>query len=57
VPECPVEAIHHETRVPPGGAEYIELNRARSAALRAAGPPLTEGQEPLGGEKCGANTP
>jgi ferredoxin len=52
VPECPVEAIFHETQVPAPWVEYVALNAERSAAL--LGDPsahVTEKQEPLAGRR------
>jgi ferredoxin len=53
VPECPVEAIHHDSRLPAAWAHYAALNAERSAALIAAGAgPLVERQEPKLGPGC-----
>jgi ferredoxin len=52
VPECPVEAIHHETRLPAPWSAFLELNRVRSAELKAQGARITERQEPLEGAGC-----
>lgn len=53
VPECPVEAIHHETRVPAAWAHFVALNAERSAAIKAAGAgPILEKQEPKMGAGC-----
>jgi ferredoxin len=55
VPECPVGAIYHDTRVPPQWVQYVELNAERTAALIAAGQGhTTERQEPKEGPGCGA---
>lgn len=52
VPECPVEAIFHEDRVPGGWVRFIQLNAERVAMLRAGGAPITDKQEPLEGPGC-----
>ena len=53
VPECPVEAIHHETRVPENWAHFVALNAERSAALIAAGEGhILEKKEPKEGPGC-----
>ncbi len=53
VPECPVEAIHHDSAVPSAWSAFVELNRVRSAELKKAGGSITEKQEPLATGKCG----
>jgi ferredoxin len=52
VPECPVEAIFHETNVPGRWVEYIQLNAERVSALKENGGNVTERQEPLEGPGC-----
>jgi ferredoxin len=52
VPECPVGAIFHETRVPEPWTAFVSLNAERVAALKASGGHITERQEPLAGPKC-----
>lgn len=52
VPECPVEAIFHESRVPAPWSPFVALNVERVAALKAVGGPLTERQEPKLGPGC-----
>ncbi len=53
VPECPVEAIYHETNVPPLWAHFVALNAERSAALIASGKGhIREKQEPKEGIGC-----
>src|SRR5882724_7658938 len=52
VPECPVEAIFHETEVPTKWTQFIELNAQRSSALKATRGPVLEKQEPLQGSGC-----
>jgi ferredoxin len=51
VPECPVEAIFHDTNVPAQWTQYVQLNRDRVAKLREGGH-ITEKQEPLEGPGC-----
>src|SRR5687767_15789084 len=55
VPECPVEAIFHETNVPSQWNQYIALNAERSAHLKTGGP-ITERQEPKLGPGCRKNS-
>jgi ferredoxin len=57
VPECPVEAIFHETTVPGPWVPFIQLNAERVPALKAAGRNLTERQAPQEGPDCGARHP
>ena len=52
VPECPVEAIFHETNVPGPWVQFVQLNAERSAALKASGGRITERQEPKEGPGC-----
>ena len=53
VPECPVEAIHHETRMPPGWERFIAINAERSAALIASAEGhINERKEPKEGPGC-----
>src|SRR5262245_50850248 len=53
VPECPVEAIFHETNVPEPWQHYIALNAERSAQLQAANSGhIVEKQEALLGAGC-----
>lgn len=54
VPECPVEAIFHDTSVPCAWTEFLALNAERSAALRETGH-ITEKQEPLAAAACKKN--
>ena len=51
-PECPVEAIYQEASVPTPWTAFIELNRERSAALKAQGGPVIERLQPLLGPGC-----
>jgi len=51
VPECPVEAIFHETNVPGPWGSFIQLNAARVAALKETGH-ITERQAPQEGPRC-----
>lgn len=54
IPECPVEAIFHETEVPSRWSDFIRLNAERSAALEQAGANITQKREPLLGPTCAA---
>jgi ferredoxin len=51
VAECPVEAIFHESNVPPQWADFVELNALRVRELREGGP-ITEKKEPKEGPGC-----
>jgi ferredoxin len=42
VPECPVEAIFHETEVPGRWAHFTALNAQRAAELKEGGGNITE---------------
>ena len=53
VPECPVEAIFHDTNVPEQWAHFVPLNAERSAELKGCGGSITERQEPKLGAGCG----
>jgi ferredoxin len=52
VPECPVEAIFHETTAPAHWAHFVQLNAERSARLKSCGGNITEKQEPMLGASC-----
>ena len=52
VPECPVEAIFHESNVPRPWTQFIQLNAERAAALKQSGGHITERQEPRLGPGC-----
>jgi len=52
VPECPVEAIFHETGVPNEWAAFIQLNADRALALKEEGGHITERQTPKEGPGC-----
>jgi ferredoxin len=53
VPECPVQAILHESSVPSQWVQYIALNAERTAALIATQQiPITERQNPKEGPGC-----
>jgi ferredoxin len=53
VPECPVEAIFDDDKVPSAWTHYVELNRERALALKASGDgQITERQEPKEGPGC-----
>jgi ferredoxin len=54
VPECPVEAIFHESNVPSQWTHFIRLNAERVAALKETGGGITERQEPKEGPACRA---
>ena len=49
LPECPVEAIYHESDVPEPWKEYIALN----AEMAPQCPSIVTRREPLGG--CGSD--
>jgi ferredoxin len=51
VPECPVEAIFHETSVPAAWTHYIQLNAERVLALQDGGN-ITQRREPKKGPGC-----
>jgi ferredoxin len=53
VPECPVEAIFHETTVPGQWTQFVQLNADRTATLKTSGGQITEKQEPKKGSGCG----
>jgi ferredoxin len=52
VPECPVEAIFHETTVPARWTEFIPLNAERVRELKESGGRITEKQDPKEGPGC-----
>jgi ferredoxin len=52
VPECPVEAIFHDSNVPAQWAQYVQLNAERAAALKESGGHVTERQTPKEGPEC-----
>ncbi len=52
VPECPVEAIFHDSSVPSQWTEFVQLNADRAAFLKENGGHITEKQEPLLGPRC-----
>jgi len=52
VPECPVEAIFHESRVPERWTQFIQLNAEQVAVLKAADGNITERKEPKKGAGC-----
>lgn len=54
VPECPVEAIFHETSVPAAWVQFIELNAERVSALKQCGGHITERREAKMGPGCRA---
>jgi ferredoxin len=52
VPECPVEAIYHDSNVPGQWQHFIQLNADRAATLKQSGGNITERQEPKEGLGC-----
>jgi ferredoxin len=52
VPECPVEAIYHDSNVPTNWVQFIQINADRVLALRENGNRITERQEPKLGAGC-----
>ena len=52
VPECPVEAIFHESNVPGPWTQFVQLNAERAAALHATDGAITERQAPKLGAGC-----
>ncbi len=52
VPECPVEAIFHETTVPAQWTQYVQLNAERALALKQCGGNITQQQEPKKSPGC-----
>src|SRR5690349_3357938 len=52
VPECPVEAIFHETTIPGPWMRFVQLNADRVAALKERGDHITQRQEPKVGPAC-----
>ena len=51
VPECPVEAIFHDSNVPEQWSSYVQLNSDRSAALMKTGH-ITDKQAPQESPEC-----
>jgi len=52
VPECPVEAIFHESNVPAQWTQYVQLNAERVSVLKERGGNITDRQEPKEGPTC-----
>ena len=52
VPECPVEAIFHESTVPDPWTQFIQLNAERVAVLKGNGRSITEKREPKSEPGC-----
>ncbi len=52
VPECPVEAIHHDSSIPAPWASFVQLNAERAASLKVLGGPISEKQEAKLGPRC-----
>ena len=50
-PECPVDAIFHETNVPSQWTEFIQLSAERVRALKGSGS-ITDRQAPKEGPAC-----
>jgi ferredoxin len=57
VPECPVEAIFHDSNVPERWSAFIQLNAERAVALKVNGGQITERQQPVAGPGCRARWP
>ena len=52
VPECPVQAIFHETNVPAARSHFIQLNADRVLDLKDSAGQLMERREPKKGPGC-----
>jgi len=52
VPECPVEAIFHDSTVPNQWTQFIQLNAERASVLKGNGGNITEKREPKSGPGC-----
>ena len=52
VPECPVEAIFHDSNVPAQWQQFVQLNAERAAALESSGANISERQQPQEGPGC-----
>lgn len=52
VPECPAEAIFHDSRVPAPWQNYVALNVERVAALKSITARITQREEPRLGPGC-----
>jgi ferredoxin len=52
VPECPVDAIHHDQSMPPAWEHFVQLNAERVAVLKPRGGHISERQEPQVGAGC-----
>ncbi len=52
VPECPVEAIFHDSNVPAQWVSFIQINAERVGVLKPLGGQITERQEPKVGPSC-----
>lgn len=52
VPECPVEAIFHETDVPKQWMQFVQLNAERVAALKGGNHNITEKKQAKEGPGC-----
>jgi ferredoxin len=52
VPECPVEAIFHDSNVPVSWTHFIQLNAERSSHLKGSGGNIVEKQDAKLGPTC-----
>jgi ferredoxin len=57
VPECPVEAIFHDSSVPAQWVHFVQLNAERAAGLKEAGGNITEKKSPQEGPRCSGRRP
>jgi ferredoxin len=57
VPECPVEAIFHDSTVPAQWVHFVQLNAERAAALKEIGGNITEKKSPQEGPRCSGRRP
>jgi len=52
VPECPVEAIFHDSNVPAQWTQFVQLNAVRSAELKHSDGNITGKQDAKNGPEC-----
>ncbi|MFO0967689.1 MAG: ferredoxin family protein [Gemmataceae bacterium] len=52
VPECPVDAIFHDTRIPTGWEHFVQLNAERVVALKESGGRIVDQQAAKEGPGC-----
>jgi ferredoxin len=52
VPECPVEAIFHDSNVPTQWTHFVQLNAERVGILKTQNAKITERQDPREGPGC-----